>query len=139
MLAPFSGKIGSLAVIYAHFGRKKEDGNRIYSIAADILTPGKKRRHFSTHIRYGCFKARDRYRSGLSREKLNNAMPVAAARDTLGGFLKNTSLMLTFVSRQYHREMSVLCGIERCIDLGFAAEFFLPDLDAHTPKQLLKF
>jgi len=136
MLEPYGGDITSLAVVFAHFGRRKDAGSRVYSVAAAIIAPGASPRTFSTHVRYGFFGARERHRSGLSRDELSGAASPADARVALGDFLGQQPFFLTLNARRDQGELQDFCAVQRSVDLGFAAEFFLPQLDAHTPKRL---
>ncbi len=136
MLAPGEGPISSLALVFAHLGGESRNGNRIYSIAAAVLEPGKPPRRFATHVRFGAFGARERHRSGLSRRELARAPDPAEAREATAEFLNGQPFVLTFSPRRQQRELTAFCRVPRCVDLGFAAEFFLPQLDAHTPKRL---
>ncbi len=136
MLSPCDGPISSLAVVFAHLGKKRQKGTRIYSIAAAVLEPGNSPREFATHVCYDAFGARERHRSGLSRQELAQAPDPAEASAAVSEFLSGHPFLLTLVPRRHHPELLAFCRAERCVDLGFAAEFFLPQLDAHTPKRL---
>ncbi len=136
MLAPFGEKIEKLPFVYAHCGRQACGGNRIYALAAAIVAPAEARRRFSSLVSYTAFGAGERYRSNLSREKLHRAPPADEVREQIRCFLADAPFILTLNSGEDLAELAAFCGVARCLDLNFAAEFLVPHLHSHAPRRL---
>ncbi len=134
MLDPFEHEIESIALVAAHGGLKEDNGNRIYSIAAAILTPDGNRKKFESLIRYAHFTGRDHYRSGITKDMLRSAPDVAEVKVSLKRLLAGQRFMLVFDPADVLEDIIAICRVDRCIDLGFSAEFFYPHLGVATPK-----
>ena len=136
MLQPYHGTIRNIACLFAHCGHAEDDGNRIYEIAAAVIAPDRPDEIFSSPVRYGKFTERERYASGLSRETLRNAPPLPDVAAFLGTFLRGADILLTFNPREQLAALLSGCGNPRIVDLGFAAEFFLPQAECTALRPL---
>ncbi|MEZ4526410.1 MAG: ATP-dependent DNA helicase [Desulfobacterales bacterium] len=139
MLKPFDQKIENIALVYAHAGLKTDRGNRIYAIAAKIISPDGNEKKFHSRVRYAYHSGRDRYCSGLSAKQVLDAPPPADAARKLRDFLKGQKVVFVFDEHEALSEIQALCGNPRIVDLGFAAEFFLPFLKSWTCKSLWEY
>ena len=139
MLEPYHGTIRNIACLYAHRGPPDKDGNRFYEIAAALICPDRPEDFFSSPVRYGKFTERERCASGLSRETLRIAPPVADVATFLATFLRDTEILLTLNSKAEIDSLLAACGNPRMVDLGFAAEFFLPEAENSSLKALWEF
>ena len=139
MLKPYKSGIGDVAVVFAHTGIKKDNNNRIYSLAASILSIDSPSKTFASHIRYPHLTARDRYYSNISRETLNSAPDPSVVLPQLKNFLKDTEVVLTLPYQDNYEEINKICNDKRIVDLGFAVEFFLPHVDSFSPKRLSEY
>ncbi len=136
MLQPYHGTIRNIACLFAHFGHAEDDGNRIYEIAAAVIAPDRPEKIFSSPVRDGKFTERERYASGLTRETLRNAPPLPDVAAFLGTFLRGADILLTFNPREQLAALLSGCGNPRVVDLGFAAEFFLPQAECTALRPL---
>jgi ATP-dependent DNA helicase DinG len=136
MLEPYRGEIRNIAFLYAHLGPPDREGGRFYEICAARVTPERPDEFFSSPVRYGRFTERERHASGLSREILRDAPPLPDVAAFLGTFLRGTEILLTLLPREEIAELLDACGNPRVVDLGFAAEFFLPEAENTSLKTL---
>jgi ATP-dependent DNA helicase DinG len=139
MLQPYHGTIRNIAFLFAHGGHAEEDGNRIYEIAAAVIAPDRPEETFASPIRYGKTTERDRHASGISREVLRTAPPLADVTAFLSSLLRETDLVVTLTPREPIEPLLVGFGNPRVVDLRFAAEFFLPQADSAALKPLWEF
>ena len=133
MLNPYTETIGPLGFFFAHCGIAADQGNRVYSVAAGIVRSDGARDTFESHVQYPYLTARERNRSGLSAETLAAAPSWRQVADRLGRFLDAVPVVFVYDDRECLQEMMQFSGKTRMIDLAFAAEFFLPQLAAHSP------
>jgi len=136
MLSPYKDELREIAFVSAHCGLKEIDGNRIYSVAASVISPDTRKRDFSTLVRYAAFTERERHYSDLSAQMLQAAPTRKEAADRLGEFLNRQNFVLVFDNHHVVGEVQNFCGDIRVVDLSFAAEFFLPHLESYTPKRI---
>lgn len=136
MLQPYHGTIRNIACLFAHSGHAEEDGNRIYEIAAALIAPDRPEETFASPVRYGKATERDRHASGISREVLRTAPPLADVTAFLSSLLRETDLVITLNPRESIEALLAGCGSPRVVDLRFAAEFFLPQADSAALKPL---
>ena len=136
MLNPYHEEIREIAILFAHSGAREERGNRAYAVAAAILRPDGPERKFSSLINYAHFTAMDRSRSNLSRPELATAPEAPEVLKELQTFLGDAPVVLVLPQRDSFLTLKRFCGPRRIVDLGFAAEFFLPGLDSLSPKYL---
>ncbi len=136
MLTSHLGGIGDIGFLHLHCGVRADRGNRVYETAALRLDSGGAERSCHAVVRYGHFAERDRRRSGLSAPAVGKGASPEAAWRELGAFWAGVSCVFLFdlsgglaVVRERFPEI-------RFIDLGFAAEYFLPDLPSHTPRRI---
>ncbi len=139
MLKPFAENIQNIALVYAHAGLKTDRGNRIYAVAAKIISPDGKEKKFQSRVCYAHHSGRDRYCSGLSAKQVLNAPAPADAARKMRDFLKGQKFIFVLDEHDALSEIQVFCGNPRIIDLGFAAEFFLPFLKSWTCKSLWEY
>ncbi len=136
MLTPHSGGIGDVGFLHVHCGVRPDRGNRAYEIAAIRLDAEGKERTRHAVVRYAHFTERDRHRSGLSAPAVGKgASPETAWRD-LKGLLDGVSCVFLFDLSGGLAVIRERLPDARFIDLGFAAEYFLPDLPSHTPRRI---
>jgi len=139
MLQPYHGTIRNIACLFAHGGHAEEEGNRIYEIAAAVIAPDRPEETFASPVRYGKTTERDRHASGISREVLRTAPPLADVTAFLLPLLRETDLVVTLNPREPIETLLVGCGNPRVVDLRFAAEFFLPQADSAALKPLWEY
>ncbi len=141
MLSPFHEKIDAVGFIHAHTGARGPDGagNTIYAAAARRIGPDGSREGFESLLRYGRFSGPDRYRSGLSREVLEKAPEPRAVASGLRRFASGQDHWFLFDEGGAAEALRSILPGARFVDLGFAAEYFLPHLDAHAPKRLQEY
>jgi len=139
MLQPYHGTIRNIACLFAHGGHAEEEGNRIYEIAAAVIAPDRPEETFASPVRYGKTTERDRHASGISREVLRTAPPLADVTAFLLPLLRETDLVVTLNPREPIQTLLVGCGNPRVVDLRFAAEFFLPQADSAALKPLWEY
>ena len=139
MLEPYYGAIRNIACLYAHKGPSDKDGNRFYEIAAALICQDRPEDFFSSPVRYDRFTERERCASGLSREIVRTAPRPADVATFLAAFLRGTEILVTLNSREEIVSLLASCGNPRVVDLGFAAEFFLPEAEDPSPKALWEF
>ncbi|OPY17167.1 MAG: hypothetical protein A4E74_01446 [Syntrophus sp. PtaB.Bin075] len=139
MLKPYSYPIDDVAFVYAHTGLKEDQGNRIYEIAATILSRDHSRRDFSSLVRYGYLTERERYHSNISRENLKDPPPAEEVASRLSSFLAGQAFILVLDPHHVLDLVLRFCVRERGIDLSFALEFFLPHVESFSPRSLWEF
>ncbi len=139
MLSPYKDDLREIAFVYAHCGLKEDNGNRIYSVAAAILSPDRAKRDFAAFVRYAAFTERERHYSNLSAPMLRAAADRKEAADRLGEFLNAQNFVLIFDNHNMVGEVQKFCKDIRIVDLSFAAEFFLPHLESCTPKRIWEY
>ena len=139
MLKPFREPIGPLAFVYAYSGRREDNGNRIYSVAASIVDRENTGKHFNSHVRYTKSTERERYYSGITKDILQKAPLKGKAAEGLREFLKEQQFIFYLNNHDNIDDLLEFTGDIRFIDLSFAAEFFLPHRESHTPKSLWEY
>lgn len=139
MLKPYKSNIADIAVIFAHVGTREDAGNRIYAIAANILTINAPPRTFQSFVRYPYLTARDRYYSNISKETLSKAPEATAIFPQIRKFLKDIDIILTLPYQDNYEDVKKISPDKRVIDLGFAVEFFMPQVDSFSPKRLWEY
>jgi len=139
MLKPYKNSIDEVAFVYAHTGLTEDQGNRIYEIAATILSRDHFRRDFSSLVQYKYLTERERYHSNISRESLKDAPEADEVASRLNDFLEGQAFILVL---DPHHELEVIlrfCNRRRGIDLSFAAEFFLPHVESFSSRGLWEY
>jgi len=139
MLKPYHSSIDEMAFVFAHTGLKEDEGNRIYEIAATILSRDHSRRDFASPIRYRYFTERERYHSNLSRESLKDAPSGEEVASRLNSFLEGQAFILAL---DPHNDLELIlrfCARDRGIDLSFSAEYFLPHVESFSPQGLWEY
>lgn len=131
MFEPFAEPIGDLSFLYAHTASVRQEHSRIYSLAAKRIGAGRSRA-FSSLVRCDTYSARNRYRSNLSLDKLKNAPSAEHVRGELASFLDGVKIGLAFSQHSDLAALQRFSGLERMVDLSFAAEFFLQELSSHS-------
>jgi len=139
MLKPYKSAIKDIAVIFAHVGTREDRGNRVYAIAANLLSLNQSSRTFESFIQYSYLTARDRYYSNVSKETLANAPDAQTVFSQFKNFLKDADIVLTLPYQDSHEEVRKIFPDKRIVDLGFAGEFFLPHVDSFSPKRLWEY
>ncbi len=136
MLTSHGHEIGDVGFLHVHCGVRADRGNRVYEMAAIRLDPGGGERTRHAVVRYAHFTERDRHRSGLSASAVGKgSSPEAAWRD-LEDFLAGVSCVFLFDLSGALPVVRERFSGARFIDLGFTAEYFLPDLPSHTPRRI---
>jgi len=139
MLKPYKYNITDVAFIFAHTGTREDKGNRVYSIAATILSMNAPLRIFESFVRYPYLTARERYHSNISRETLSNAPEASEGLSQIRKFLKDIDIVFTLPYQDNYADIKKICYDKRLIDLSFAVEFFLPQVDSFSPKRLWEY
>jgi ATP-dependent DNA helicase DinG len=139
MLKLYDNDIEDLAVVCAHSGIKDDRGNRIYAISATIIRPDSSGQEFSSLVRYAHFSARERYYSNLSKDAVLSAPSPDQVQADLETFLQRHKFILVSDNRGNIGAVQKFCGHRRVIDLGFAAEFFLPFMESFTFKRIWEY
>lgn len=135
----FTDIIRNVAFIFVHAGRQPAEGRRVYAVAAAVLEPGGGRKTFTSLIDYPHMTARERYASGVSQKMVAKAPSAAAVSRKLQAFLDGTPFFALLDDYGVIDELSALSGVERVVDLGFAAEFFIPQMRSHALKCLWEY
>jgi ATP-dependent DNA helicase DinG len=136
MLQPHDAKIVTFACLFAHCCAAQDGGNRVYEVAASLLSPDRPEETFSSYVRHGRTTERDRHASGVSRDLLRTAPSLGDVTAFLLPLLGRTGVVLTLTGREALEPLLGACGHPRLIDLRFAAEFFLPQADSSGLKAL---
>ena len=136
MFSSHQSPISRLVFISAHCGTRPDEGNCVYSVAALGLTPGQPVCQFESLVRYGHLGERERCHSHITRDQLAEAPTADSVSRQLIAFAGDVDFFLYLGMPAGIEATTRICGIGRCIDLGFAAEFFLPHLDAFSPLRL---
>ncbi|MHB8090630.1 MAG: dual OB domain-containing protein [Syntrophales bacterium] len=139
MLNSYNPEIEDIALVFAHAGTRADHGNRIYAIAVTVLSPSKPPRSFESLVHYPYLTERERFHSNVSKETLATAPEVSLVRQQVSSFLKDCPLILTLPPQDHDDDIATLCGGKRIVDLGFAVEFFLPQVDSHSLKRLWEY
>jgi len=139
VLKPYHDQCNDLVFIYAHTGRLKDEGNRVYSISSTIVRPGKPPLEFESLVRYDQFTERERYYSNLSKKELESAPSSQEVGNQIKTFLQGQRFAFAFNDNSNIDELKKLVGIGRIIDLSFASEFFLQHLESHSLKRLWEY
>ena len=139
MLTSYNSDIEDVALVFAHAGTRADHGNLIYAIAATVLSPSKPPRSYESLVRYSYLTERERYHSNISREALATAPAVSLVREQIRIFLKDCPVILTLPPQDYDNAITTLCSGKRIVDLGFAVEFFLPQVDSYSIKRLWEY
>lgn len=139
MLKPYKTDIADIAVVFAHTGTQECKKNRVYAIAATILSANGAAKTFESFIQYPHLTARDRYYSNISKETLANAPEAFTVFPQVKSFLKDTHIILTLHYQDNHEELHKIFPDKRIVDLSFAVEFFLPHVDSFSPKRLWEY
>ncbi len=137
MFRDYQDDIDDIAILYGHTSRSAKGDNRIYALAARRF--GKAGTgHFESLVRTDAYSARDRYRSNLSLEVLRSAPPVGEVQRRLKDFLDGVPVALAFSEHSDLEALRRFCGVDRIVDLNFAAEFFLQQLPSFSLVRLWK-
>ena len=139
MLDAYTNETQQLAFVYVHTGLKKDGNNRIYAVAAAVIDMDKPKKEFHSLVRYSLMTARERYHSNISKEMLDGAPSPEDTAARLRRFLKGRKFVFAFDTHNAIEELQTFCGDIRIIDLSFAAEFFLPNLESYTPRRLWEY
>lgn len=139
MLKPYNIDIADIAVIFAHTGTQDYKKNRIYAVAATILSVTSASKTFESSVKYPYLTARERYYSNISKETLVNAPEASAVIAQLKAFLQDTEIILTLPYQNSFEEIQKIFPEKRVVDLAFAVEFFLPHVDSFSPKRLWEY
>jgi len=136
MLNSFNETIDHLAFLFAHAGLKSHNGGSIYAAAAEIVGGDRSGEAFDSHVNYPYITARERYVSNVSSEVLAGAPGREKVAEHLKKLLDGVPFLFVFDIHNRLGEIKSFSGKQRIIDLAFAAEFFLPQLDSHSPKRV---
>ena len=139
MLKSYNRAITDIGFVFAHTGTRGDNHNRVYAIAATILSPSAPPRTFESLVRYPYLTERERYHSNISKEILAAAPEVPVVREQIRAFLKDCPLILTLPYQDNYDDIAKICGEKRFVDLSFAVEFFLPQVDSYSTKRLWEY
>lgn len=135
MLEPYSEPIDTLGFVFSHMGSRRDGDNRIYAVAAEKIGPDGSRTAFSSLVRYPHLTARERTVSNVSAAELSQAPDPERVARRLQAFFEGLPFVFGIWREGDGSELPRYTGIQRAIDLGFAAEFFLPHLGAFSPQR----
>ena len=136
---PFTDTLSNIAFIFAHAGMQHTTGHRIYAVAAAVHEPGGEKKTFTSLIDYPRLTGRERYASNVSKKMMENAPGAATVSKRLRKFLEGRSFFFALDEYGVMDELCMLSGLDRSVDLGFSAEFFLPHLRAYNLKTLWEY
>lgn len=136
MLTTPPGKIIDVGFFHAHWSARTHNGNRAYEMAAIRLDADGRENAFHTLVQHPFFSERDRTESGLSARALAKGREPAAAWRKARQLISSASCVFIFDPPDRLSELEGRFPKTRFIDLGFAAEYFLPDLPSHTLKRV---
>lgn len=139
MFQSFEQAIQDLGFLYVHTGTADDGGNRIYAAAAIRIDKNGKRSDFESRIRYSAFSETDRYLSNLTKAEVQDAPPIGTVAKQLKEFCKDLKFLFLYDDRGGIDAVLPHLPEIRFVDLDFAAQFFLPQIDAHTPKRIAEF
>ena len=139
MLKPYNRPVDEVAFVYGHAGLKADNGNRIYEVAATILSRDASRRNFSSLVRYPYLTERERYHSNISKESLHEAPPAEEVAVRLRSFLEKQAFVLVLDPYSALDLLLRFCAKDRFVDLTFAAEYFLPHVESFSPRGLWEY
>jgi ATP-dependent DNA helicase DinG len=139
MFRPAPAQLGHIAILHAHCGRKPDGTNRVYALAAARLGIDGSRTDFQSLVAYAHLGAREHYRSGVSQKALADAPSWTSVRRNLRDFLSGCEAVLVLDDDGAMDAIRPFLMGKRIVDMGFAAEFFLPQLSAFSLKNLQEF
>lgn len=139
MFAPFQEEITDIAFIFAHAGKKTEKGNRLYAVCARIYDSGGKKRDYESLVRYKGFTQRERHFSGLTKDAVQNAPPLKQVHKELRAFLHGIRVAMVLDTDDIIPHLEKLLPDIRFIHLGFAAEYFIPELGTAASRPLWEY
>jgi len=139
MLKPYHDRFNDLVFVYVHTGRLEDESNRVYSISSTIVRLGKSPLEFESLVRYNEFTERERYYSNLSKKELESAPTSQEVGNRIKTFLLGQRFAFAFNDNSNIDELKKFVGIDRIIDLSFASEFFLQQLESHSLKRLWEY
>jgi len=124
--------LDAFVCLFAHAGEKPDDrGNRVYAVSAMRLSRSGERKRFDSLIRYPHFSARDHHYSAITKKDLAEAPDLDQVRTDLNRFMGDAHPLLRLgLDAEPAGDLDI--SDRPCIDLGFAAEFFLPHYRSHT-------
>jgi len=136
MLSPYNKNISSIICMFAHSGRDEDNGNRIYEIAATVLSPTGPRDPVSSLVRYAKTTERDWRLSGVSRDVLQHAPTIADVSAFLFPLFRETDIVVALGPKEEMENLLAACGNPHFVDLRFAAEFLLPQSNTASLKSI---
>jgi ATP-dependent DNA helicase DinG len=136
VLEPFSQPLDTFTFCCGYADTRLFGPEALFAVAALRLLPGGKRERFHSLIRCNPPPARLRVASRTTSAALKAAPDREAVAENLRSFLKDPSFLLCYPGRETARELSALAGVERRVDLTFAAQYFLPFLPSSDPAPL---
>ncbi|MFP4584830.1 MAG: ATP-dependent DNA helicase [Desulfococcaceae bacterium] len=139
MFRPSPAELRHIAILHAHCGLKPDGTNRVYALAAVRLGIDGSRADFESLVSYAHLGAREHYRSGVTQKALANAPSWTSVRRNLRDFLSDCEAVLVLEDDGAMDAIRPFLMEKRIVDMGFAAEFFLPQLSAFSLKNLQEF
>ncbi len=139
MLESTKNPISSIICMFAHSGRNEDDGNRIYEVAATVLSPRGQREPVSSLVRYAKTTERDWRLSGVSRDALQHAPTLADVSAFVSPLFRETNLVVALSPKEEMENLLSACGGPRFVDLRFVAEFFLPQANTASLKSIWEY
>jgi ATP-dependent DNA helicase DinG len=139
MLHSYNKNISRIICLFAHTGNADDEGNRIYEVAAAPITPDGCWEIFSSPVRYRKTTERDYHLSGLSRDTLQRAPIFADVASFVLPMFRETDIIATLNAPEEIETLASICGKPRAVDLRFAAEFFLPQVNIASLKSLWEY
>ena len=137
MLEPFSETIDRLGFVCTHCGHNADpSGNRVYAVAAIVRDGNGSEACEETFVRYRRLTARERHLSNVSAGSLSSAPESGPAAARMREFLRDLPFVFFLGHQCRPPDVRPFCGSGRVVDLGLAAEFFLPQLEGHSPARL---
>ncbi|MBF0226854.1 MAG: DEAD/DEAH box helicase [Desulfobacterales bacterium] len=139
MLNLYDEQLKKIGIIYAHCGLNEYNSNRIYSISAATIDFNEKVDRFNSLINYPIITEREKYYSNIAKDKLASAPDIKKVKKSLGKFLDGIDVLLAFDNLNTISDIENIFSGKRFIDLCFASEFFMPFLEAHSPKRICEY
>lgn len=139
MLESYNNPVSSIICMFAHSGKDEDDGNRIYEIAAAVLSPTGLGEPVSSPVRYAKTTERDWRLSGVSRDVLQHAPTLADVSAFLSPLFRETDIVVALSPQEEMENLLAACGNPRFVDLRFAAEFLLPQANTASLKSIWEY
>ena len=136
MFQPLMHPIRDIGFLFVHMAAPPAGAVAPYAVAAIRITPEGKRTSYHSLIRTKATRARDFMHSHVSRKALGGAPEHAQVQDALCDFLAGLEFVFCYDPYDALPALQELLRGLRVLDLGFAADYFMPWGSSASPRQL---